>query len=200
MLTDYYKSRRNWQSVKLICAIGAALMVLYIFFVSNFSVQVANKITLSSITNNSPIKEFLQSEVTKPVLSGLDQHSRPYTFTADSATQIDAENVTLKRVQGRAQEAAGKQLVINAKMGSINIKTKEVALSNEVIMRTSDALIFKSQAVKYYPQQAKATSTVPATVTQHKNRLFAEGGFEMQENGSKTRFHGPISMTLYPEN
>lgn len=127
---------------------------------------------------------------------GRDQQGQPYTVTAQSAVQKDADNVALTAPQGDITLKSGAWLMLKSANGDYHQKSDKLDLSGGVTLYRNDGVIVTTKQASVDLHAGDASSTNPVQVTGPFGTLSAQNGFTLTGRGSQITFHGPATMTL----
>lgn len=148
------------------------------------------------VFSNVPQSEKLQNIMEKPHYQGVDDKDRPYTVVADTATQQDADNVLMETVSADMTGDNGAWMAVNAGVGVLNLKTKQLELQDKVDMFYEGGYEFRTDHVHVDIEQGKAYGDSKIEGQGPQGTLTADS-FEVLERGKEIRFNGSVRMTLY---
>ncbi len=131
----------------------------------------------------------------EPHYRGVDAHGRPYTLTADTATQVSAERVNLDAPVGDVTLEGRHWMMVQSKDGVFLQHRDLLDLSGDVQLYRDDGIIMRTQSAAVDLKQGAAASS---------DRTHAEGpfgqldaqGFTVLDKGSTIQFQGPAHLIL----
>lgn len=114
----------------LLVLVLTAIMFLYPVIKKNSSVRIA--FTSVDKTASAPTKMLNAN------FHGFDESNQPYNVTAETAIQVDEDNITFDKINGDIALNSGKWLSIQADKGDMKIKEKLLYLHGKVEMFTDE--------------------------------------------------------------
>ena len=131
----------------------------------------------------------------EPHYRGVDARGRPYTLTADTATQVSPERVNLVAPVGDVTLDGTRWMMVQSKDGVFLQHLDLLDLSGDVQLYRDDGVTMRSQSAAMDLKQGAAASS---------DRTHAEGpfgqldsqGFTLLDKGSAIQFHGPSRLIL----
>jgi lipopolysaccharide export system protein LptC len=140
--------------------------------------------------------ENLQNVMLKPHYQGVDARNQPFTVIAETATQLDSDNVVLSKVRGDMLMGDGAWMAVNAGDGKLNINSKELELREKVNMFYEGGYEFRSDYAHVDIQKGNAYGNMPVEGQGPPGTLTADS-FEVKDRGRVIRFSGNVKMKLY---
>ena len=137
--------------------------------------------------------------MTNPTFQGVDAKNQPYFVTADSAMQLDAQQIALNNVQGDMLTDADAWLSVKANKGVINNEKKTMHLSETVELMHLDGYEFKTEAVEIDMQARSAHGTAPVKGFAPVGEISADG-FDWDHDAKVLRFNGNVKVRLVGKN
>ncbi len=131
----------------------------------------------------------------EPHYRGVDARGRPYTLTADTATQISPERVNLVAPIGDVTLDGARWMMVQSKDGVFLQHRDLLDLSGDVQLYRDDGVTLRTQSAAVDLKQGAAASS---------DRTHAEGpfgqldaqGFTLLDKGSAIQFQGPARLIL----
>ncbi|MBV9747955.1 MAG: LPS export ABC transporter periplasmic protein LptC [Acetobacteraceae bacterium] len=131
----------------------------------------------------------------EPHYRGVDSRGRPYTLTADTATQVSAERVNLDAPIGDVTLEGGHWMMVQSRDGVFLQHRDLLDLSHDVQLYRDDGVTMRTQSAAVDLKQGAAASS---------DRTHAEGpfgqldsqGFTVLDKGSTIQFQGPAHLIL----
>ncbi|MGE4481705.1 LPS export ABC transporter periplasmic protein LptC [Acidocella sp.] len=127
---------------------------------------------------------------------GRDQQGQPYTLTASSAVQKNADNVALTNPQGDITLKSGAWLMLKSQTGNYHQKSDTLDLKGNVTLYRNDGTVVSTDSTSIDLRGGSAAGTAPVQVSGPFGTLNAQNGFTLTGRGSQIIFHGPATMTL----
>lgn len=133
--------------------------------------------------------------IIEPHYRGVDARGRPYTLTADTATQVSSERVNLGAPVGDVTLEGGHWMMVQSKDGVFLQHRDLLDLSHDVQLYRDDGITMRTQSASVDLKQGAAASS---------DRTHAEGpfgqldsqGFTVLDKGSTIQFQGPAHLVL----
>lgn len=155
------------------------------------------KIKPASIEELQISKEDIKNELLNPKFEGVDKSGRPFTVTADRATQ---QNDIYDTVVMESPEAVillddEKKVTISSVKGTYSQTEREMTLENNVKAEHDSGYIFKTeQATAYLKERLlKSESKVSAS---GKEADLTASGMIVDINKNTLKFTGPIEVKI----
>jgi len=127
--------------------------------------------------------------------NGMDDHGRPYTVTAATATQSDADRVDLTVPNGDVTLENGTWLNVRSKQGVYMRKDKQLDLSHDVVLYRDDGTTMTTDSATVALTDGAASGDQPTHVEGPFGTLDASG-FTTVEKGAAIQFWGPVHVEL----
>jgi lipopolysaccharide export system protein LptC len=127
--------------------------------------------------------------------SGVDEHGRPYTVTAATATQHDADRIDMSDPDADMTLENGTWLNVKSKQGVYMRKDQQLDLSHDVVLYRDDGTTMTTAAATVAMKDGAASSSMPTHVEGPFGTIDATG-FTTQEKGAMIQFWGPVRVEL----
>lgn len=127
--------------------------------------------------------------------NGVDERGRPYTVTAATATQRDADRIDLTIPDADVTAENGTWFNVKSKQGVYMRKDQQLDLSHDVVMYRDDGTTMTTSAVTVAIKDGAATSGMPTHVEGPFGTLDATG-FTTVDKGAAIQFWGPTRVLL----
>jgi lipopolysaccharide export system protein LptC len=135
------------------------------------------------------------AEVIQPHYRGIDARGRPYTMTADTATQAGPERVNLVTPKGDVTLESGHWLMVQSKAGVFYQHRDLLDLSGDVQLYRDDGVTLSTQTASMDLRQGAGTSNDQTHAEGPFGQLDAQG-FTLVDKGAIIQFHGPSRLIL----
>ena len=131
---------------------------------------------------------------------GIDDTNRPYTVTADIATQSenDKDLVTLERPKADITLGDGAWLALTAKSGEYHRETQVLDLTGSVNLFHDKGFELRTEAARVLLDEGMAEGAQPVQGQSHFGTIQAEG-FRVLDRGARIFFLGRSKMVFEPE-
>ena len=131
---------------------------------------------------------------------GLDENDRPYTVTADIATQseIDKDLVTLERPKADITMADGTWLALTAKSGEYHKEAQVLDLTGAVNLFHDKGFELNTESARVYLDEGIAEGALPVQGQGRIGTVQAEG-FRVLDRGARIFFLGRSHMVIQRE-
>lgn len=131
-----------------------------------------------------------------PRYQGLDSQNRPFTITADIATQVDSEHVTLKNLNADMTVKDSAWLALSAKDGHLALKTKQLELARDIYMFYEGGYEMRAQKAHVDMQKGEVQGQ-SAVEGQGPPGLLSADNFAIYDEGKRLVFTGHVKLTIY---
>jgi len=130
---------------------------------------------------------------------GTDENNRPYTVTADMASQENPESPTVSLAAPAADITLedGKWVAVTARAGEFNQQDQTLALNGEVSVFHDDGYSFRTEGVRINLADGSAEGDLPVSGHGPAGTLEAEG-FRIVDKGRQVFFTGRTSLIILP--
>lgn len=130
---------------------------------------------------------------------GTDRRSRPFTISAELATQDPEapDRVALEGIEADITLEDGAWLALSAERGRFDREGQTLALLGTVALYSDDGYELRTEDVTVSFAERRAWGGRPITGQGPLGVIEAEG-FRAEEGGRRVRFEGPVRLTLYP--
>ena len=136
-----------------------------------------------------------EATVVEPHYRGVDARGRPFTLTADTATQAGSERINLVAPKGDATMEGGRWMMVQSQDGVFLQHQDLLDMSGDVQLYRDDGVTLRTQTASVDLRQGAATSS---------DRTHAEGpfgqldaqGFTLLDKGTAIQFQGPAHLVL----
>lgn len=150
------------------------------------------RLTLSG--NNTP--ENAPPQMVNPRFQGVDEKNQPYTVTAKSAAQADANTVVLTELNADISLKDTSWLAVMAESGTFRLDSKQLILIGKVQLFYDQGYELNTDRVEVNVPAKTATSR-NATTGSGPLGTLAAAGFDAEAASSSIRFLGPVKVTIY---
>lgn len=143
--------------------------------------------------------EDLQSlQVVRARFVGTDSEGRPYTVTAERASQTSAtaKSVLLTKPHADITLADGTWLALSANHGTFYRETQQLALSGEVVLYHDQGYELSTASVDIDIKAGTAESGDPV-MAHGPLGILTGSGFRVEERGARIFLKGPASLTMH---
>jgi lipopolysaccharide export system protein LptC len=127
--------------------------------------------------------------------NGVDQRGRPFTVTAATATQRDAERFDLTVPVADMTLENGTWLNVKSKQGVYMRKDQQLDLSHDVVLYRDDGTTLTTDSATVAMKDGAASSAMPTHVEGPFGTLDATG-FTTVDKGAAIQFWGPVQVEL----
>lgn len=127
--------------------------------------------------------------------NGIDDKGRPYTVTAATAWQMDAERVGLTMPKGDITLQNGTWLMLTSKEGTYVQKLNQLDLVKDVTLYRDDGTTIQTASASIDLKAGAAAGSEPVHAEGPFGTLDAHG-FTVMDNGSSIDFSGPAHVVL----
>jgi lipopolysaccharide export system protein LptC len=135
------------------------------------------------------------ARLTNAHYNGVDERGRPYTVTAATAVQRDADRVDLTVPNADITLENGTWLNVKSKQGVYMRKDQQLDLSNDVMLYRDDGTTLTTAAATVALKDGAASSQKPTHVEGPFGKLDATG-FTTVDKGAALQFWGPVRVDL----
>ena len=142
--------------------------------------------------------EDLQSlQIVRARFVGTDDEGRPYTVTAERASQTSptAKSVLLTKPNADITLADGTWLSLVANRGTYHRDSQQLALSGEVVLHHDQGYELSTASVDIDIKAGTAVGADPVMAHGPLGMLTGEG-FRVEERGARIFLTGPASLTI----
>jgi lipopolysaccharide export system protein LptC len=127
--------------------------------------------------------------------NGVDERGRPYTVTAATAWQIDAQKVGLMLPKGDITLENGTWLMLTSKTGTFIQGLNQLDLVNDVTLYRDDGTTMHTESASIDVKAGAAAGSEPVHVEGPFGILDAQG-FAVMDKGDAIDFSGPAHVIL----
>jgi lipopolysaccharide export system protein LptC len=127
--------------------------------------------------------------------NGVDERGRPYTVTAATASQRDAEQVDLTVPNADMILENGTWINVKSKQGVFMRKAQQLDLSHDVVLYRDDGTTMTTSSASVEMKAGAASGAAPTHVEGPFGTLDA-AGFTTVDKGAAIQFWGPVAVTL----
>jgi lipopolysaccharide export system protein LptC len=135
------------------------------------------------------------ARVTNAHYNGLDERGRPFTVTAATAIQRDAERIDLTVPNADITLESGTWINVRSKLGVYMRKAEQLDLSEDVILYRDDGTTMRTESATV-EMKAGAASGAAATHVEGPFGTLDATGFTTVNKGSAIQFWGPVTVEL----
>ena len=126
---------------------------------------------------------------------GIDERGRPYTVTAATAVQRDAEQVDLTVPNADMTLENGTWINVKSKRGVFMRKAQQLDLSDDVVLYRDDGTTMTTSSASVEMKAGAASGAAPTHVEGPFGTLDASG-FTTVDKGAAIQFWGPVHALL----
>jgi lipopolysaccharide export system protein LptC len=127
--------------------------------------------------------------------NGVDERGRPYTVTAATATQRDAEQVDLTVPNADMTLENGTWINVKSKQGVYMRKAQQLDLSGDVVLYRDDGTTMTTSVATVEMKAGAASGDAPTHVEGPFGTIDA-AGFTTVDKGAAIQFWGPAHVEL----
>lgn len=127
--------------------------------------------------------------------NGVDERGRPYTVTAESATQRDAEQVDLTTPNADMTMENGTWINVKSKQGVYMRKAQQLDLFDDVVLYRDDGTTMTTSSASVDMKDG-AASGAQATHVEGPFGTLDAAGFTTTDKGAAIQFWGPAHVLL----
>ena len=127
--------------------------------------------------------------------NGVDEHGRPYTVTAATAIQRDADRIDLTVPNADMTMENGTWINVKSKLGVYMRKDQQLDLSQDVVMYRDDGTTMTTATASVAIKDGAASSASPTHVEGPFGTLDATG-FTTVDKGAAMQFWGPVRVEM----
>jgi lipopolysaccharide export system protein LptC len=131
----------------------------------------------------------------EPRYHGIDQRGRPYTLTAQWASQAGQARIDMGDPKGDFVLESGSWMQVEAKNGVFIQHAELLDLSNDVVLYRDDGLVLRTQTAAVDIKQGAAASNDQTHAEGPFGVLDAQG-FTKLDKGTAIQFQGPARLIL----
>ena len=180
--------------MKRILALFALLGAVAIGVMAYFN-TVDNRFQLDFSTIENA--ETLPPVMVNPLYQGMDQDGRPFTVTAELATQQGAEEVALQTLQADITMQDGSWVTIKSRHGHVDLETRTLYLDQEVQFFHDAGYSFMTNSVAVDMKTGVARGQEEIKGTGPMGSLRADG-FVIASEKDHIRFGKNVKMVVVP--
>jgi len=127
---------------------------------------------------------------------GIDDHNRPYTVTAATATQVSPDRVNLAKPKGDVTLQNGTWLLLQSNHGVYRQQVSALDLSDAVTLYRDDGTTIATESAAVDLKAGAAAGAEPVHAEGPFGVLDAAGGFTLTDKGDQVQFAGPAHLVL----
>jgi lipopolysaccharide export system protein LptC len=135
------------------------------------------------------------ARLTNAHYNGIDERGRPYTVTAATATQRDAEQVDLTVPNADMTLENGTWINVRSKQGVFMRKAQQLDLSHDVVLYRDDGTTMTTSVATVEMKAGAASGAAPTHVEGPFGTIDA-AGFTTVDKGAAIQFWGPAHVQL----
>ena len=139
--------------------------------------------------------EAASGRMLDPRYRGVDEHGRPYTVTAASATQTSPERIALVDPKGDVLTESGTWLMAQSRQGVFIQRRSLLDMSKDVTLYREDGTTLKTDAIAIDLKAGAAASGDKTHAEGPFGTLDAQG-FMLTGKGASIQFTGPAHLVL----
>ncbi len=126
---------------------------------------------------------------------GVDEHGRPYTVTAATAAQRDADLIDLITPNADMTLENGSWMNVKSRLGVFDRKANQLDLSQEVVLYRDDGTTMTTDTATV-EMKAGAASGASTTHVEGPFGTIDASGFTTVDKGAAIEFWGPVRVEL----
>ncbi len=126
---------------------------------------------------------------------GVDERGRPYTVTADWASQDGPLRVNLQEPKGDMLLEGGSWVMVQSRDGVYIQHSGQLDLSRDVVLYRDDGTVMRTQSASVDVKNSAAASNEMTHAEGPFGVLDAQG-FTLVDKGAVVQFHGPARLVL----
>ena len=191
--TPGWLARRRWfiTTSKFMLPTAAALLLTSVALWPEF-----NRATDTARIMLSNLRATVDgARLTNAHYNGVDQRGRPYTVTAATATQRDAERLDLTVPNADMKLENGTWINVKSKLGVFMRKAQQLDLSRDVVLYRDDGTTMTTSSATVEMKAGAASGAAPTHVEGPFGTLDA-AGFTTVDKGAAIEFWGPVEVRL----
>jgi lipopolysaccharide export system protein LptC len=127
--------------------------------------------------------------------NGIDDRGRPYTVTAATARQLDADRIGLTMPKGDLTLENGTWLMLTAREGTFVQRANQLDLIKDVTLYRDDGTTLHTNSATIDVKEGAASGNEPVRVEGPFGTLDAQG-FTVMDKGAAIDFAGPAHVLL----
>ncbi len=127
---------------------------------------------------------------------GVDERGRPFTVTADKATQVSPDRINLAAPKGDTTLENGTWLLLQSEDGVYRKDERSLDLSRDVYLYRDDGTTMRTQSASIDLKAGAAAGSEPVHAEGPFGVLDAQGGFTLTDRGGEVQFAGPAHLLL----
>ncbi|HEU5046839.1 MAG TPA: LPS export ABC transporter periplasmic protein LptC [Rickettsiales bacterium] len=174
----------------VLVAVLVCVLLFYPIIRKNTSIRIA--FTSTAEKNNTPPP----TTMVNANFHGFDASNQPYSITAKTALQVDAENVLLDQVNGDISLNSGVWFTAQANKGNLQIKQEQLFLSGAVELFNDQGYEMHTESMHIDIAKKIAVTEDPVSGQGPLGTLKSHGAVF---NGAQSiaTFNGPVFVTIY---
>lgn len=141
--------------------------------------------------------DAVQDVMLKPFYQGLDRNNQPFTLSANTATQKDANTVILDNVNADVLQNDSRWMALQAATGEYNREKQSLYLSGGVSLYADGGFEFRAKFAEVNLEEGTAQGVTPVEGQGPPGTLTADS-FWANSKDNILRFNGSVRMILYP--
>ncbi|NDF11249.1 MAG: hypothetical protein EB060_00320 [Proteobacteria bacterium] len=173
-----------------------ALMLVAVLIIWPFTAPEERRIQMAISDAKDKGEENEKPKMMRPRFHGVDKNDQPFTIIAESATQLDPENLLLDTPSGDVMMKDGSWISLNSKSATYKMKEKKVLLAGGVNVFLNNGYEMHTDAVAADMESGEALSQSTVKIQGDAGTLDATG-FRAEERGNVIYFTGPVKVTIY---
>ena len=127
---------------------------------------------------------------------GVDERGRPYTVTADTATQMGPDRVDLSQPKGDVTTGSGGWLLVRARQGVFAQVQHQLDLSNHVMLYRDDGTTLRTPSATIDFKAGAAAGSDAVHAEGPFGTLDSPEGFALVDHGAVVQFPGPGTLVM----
>jgi lipopolysaccharide export system protein LptC len=187
-------ARRRWliNASKFLLPAAAVLLLASIALWPEFN-RVTDKARLTMQGLRATVDG---ARVTNAHYNGVDERGRPFTVTAATATQRDADRIDLTVPIADITLENGTWINVKSRLGVFMRKAEQLDLSEDVVLYRDDGTTMTTSNATVDMREGAASGAAATHVEGPFGTLDADAGFTTVEKGAAIQFWGPAHVEL----
>lgn len=137
----------------------------------------------------------MKNKLLQPKMRSLDQHGRPYTVTAATATQVDDQTAKFEKPDSALELQDGRLLKITADQGQFKESSNHLDYQQNVKLQDDEGYELRTQSAGLDLTTKVAEGHVPVEGEGPTGAISAEG-FKVDQEGNRIHFTGKSHLVI----
>lgn len=140
--------------------------------------------------------EHNTTSMVKPNFQGVDQFNRPYSVTADLATQQDNDTILLHKLFAEITLDDGRWYSMISEKGTLDMSRKTLDAYGDINILSDKGFEVRTDSAHFNMAQGGITGVEPVAI-QGPMGILKATGFVVEQQGDVMRFDGRVRLTVY---